>query len=191
MRYTLTWSCLLLVSQLLQGCAPVWVAGAAAGISLANDRRTPGAFIDDQDIEIHVRNALKADNELANDTHFSVTSFNHVVLLTGQVRDQQQRNLAAELASATANIKRIHNEIQIAAPTSTQDRNQDTWLTTKVKSALSQHASLNAMNIKVVTENSLVYLMGLVSQAEAEAAATTAQQVGDVKGVIKVFEYID
>ena len=113
------------------------------------------------------------------------------MLLTGQVRDQQQRDRASEQARKTANIKRIHNELQIAAPTSMQDRRQDTWLTTKVKSALAQHASLNALNVKVVTENSTVYLMGLVSQTEGRDAATTAQQVDGVKGVIKVFEYLD
>ena len=102
----------------------------------------------------------------------AVTSFNYVVLLTGQVRDQQQRDRASEQARKTANIKRIHNELQIAAPTSMQDRRQDTWLTTKVKSALAQHASLNALNVKVVTENSTVYLMGLVSQTAFHTFST-------------------
>jgi len=191
MRITITCFCMLLTIQLLQGCAPVLVAGAAAGVSLANDRRSPGTIIDDQDIEFHVRNTFKGDSELASDTHLSVTSFNHVVLLTGQVRDQRQRDRAAELTNNTANVKRVHNEIVIAAPISLQARNQDTWLTTKVKNALLHHATLNALQIKVVSEDSTVYLMGLVSQAEGRAAAATAQQVSDVRGVIKVFEYLD
>jgi len=174
-----------------QGCAPVIVAGAAAGVSLANDRRSPGTIVDDQDIEFHLRSAFNGDSALADDTHISATSFNHVVLLTGQVRDPEQRKRAVDHIRDIPNIKSVHNEIQVATPTSSQDRSQDTWITTKVKGALAQQSDLNALNVKVITENSIVYLMGLVTRAEGHSAAITAQQVADVKGVIKVFEYLD
>ena len=183
---------ILLACLILQGCAtPILVAGAAAGVTLANDRRAPGTIIDDQDIEIHLRSAINDDAALADDTHISVTSFNHVLLLTGEVRDTQQRDKVMEHARNTQNIKRIHDEIQIAAPISSQDYNQDTWITTKVKGTLAQQADLNALNVKVVTENSIVYLMGLVTRAEGNIAATATQQVAGVRGVIKVFEYLD
>jgi osmotically-inducible protein OsmY len=184
-------SYLLLISLLLQACAPMIIAGAAVGVTLANDRRSPATIIDDQEIESGLQRSLSDDSVLANGTHISATSFNHIVLLTGQAQDQQQRNRAAELAKNTTGTRRVHNEILIATPTPIKTRNQDAWLTTKVKNALLHHASLNAMQIKVVTENSTVYLMGLVSQAEGHAAATTAQQVGGVSGVIKVFDYLD
>jgi len=185
-------SLILLACLIVQGCAaPILVAGAAAGVTLANDRRAPGTIIDDQDIEIHLRSAINDDAALADGTHISVTSFNHVVLLTGEVRDPQQRERVVEHARNTPNIKRVHNEIQIAAPIASQDSNQDTWITTKVKGTLAQQADLNALNVKVITENSIVYLMGLVTRAEGNIAATATQQVTGVKGVIKVFEYLD
>jgi len=191
MRLITVIPCLLLTSLLLQGCAPMLVAGAAAGVSLANDRRSPSTIVDDQGIESQLQRKFRDDSALATDTHLSVVSFNHILLLTGQVRDQQQRTRAAELAKNIPNIKRVHNEIQVGAVTSIHDRGQDSWLTAKVKNALASHSSLNALQIKVISEKSTVYLMGLVSQAEGRAAATVAQQVSGTQGIIKVFEYID
>jgi len=184
--------CLLITGITLHGCAaPLLVAGGAAGATLANDRRTPSAFIDDQKTEARIHNLVANDKILSKDSHISVTSFNGIVLLTGQVLHQSQRDRIAALMKDQRGIKRLHNEIQVAAPTSMQSRSRDSWLTTKVKSALLRHKTLNALQVKVVTENDVVYLMGLVTRAEGSAAAAAVQQVSGVRGVIKVFEYLD
>ncbi len=183
---------LLLSSFILPGCAaPLLIAGGAVGATLANDRRNAETIIDDQAIELRVRNTLVKDPLLATDSHLSVTSFNRVVLLTGQVRERKQFNQIVTLVKQEQGVKRIHNEIQITPPIPMSARSQDTWITTKVKKALLNQDDLNATQVKVITENGTVYLMGLVKHAEGTAAATAAQRVSDVKGVIKVFEYLD
>lgn len=183
--------CLLASNLLLQACTPLLIAGAAVGISVANDRRSPAVILDDQHIEIQIRHELKNLTALNDTTHISVTSFNHIVLLTGQVRDQQQRSLVTNKIQQREGISRVHNELIIAETISMQSRREDAWLTTKVKNALLHHPHLNALQIKVVTENNTVFLMGMVSQAEGHAAAQTTQQVNGVHAVIKVFEYLD
>jgi len=181
-----------MTALMLHGCAaPLLVAGGAAGATLANDRRTPSAFMNDQKLELRINDTLASDSSLADDTHLSVTSFDGVVLLTGQVRHQAQLDRIVTLLNNESGIKRLHNEIHVAPPTSMETRSQDTWLTTRVKSAMLQHKTLNALQIKVISENSIVYLMGMVTHAEARAAATTAQSVKGVKAVTTVFEYLD
>lgn len=183
---------IILIALLLHGCAaPLLVAGGAVGATLANDRREAAALIDDQSIEIRLRNLLKNEKSLAVDSHLSVISFNRVVLLTGQVRHQSQYDQIVALVQKEKGIQRLHNEIQVTAPISMGTRTQDTWITAKVKNALLNHADLNAIQVKVITEDGTVYLMGLVARSEGQVAAQAAQQVSDVKGVIKVFEYLD
>lgn len=183
---------LTLTALLLHGCAaPLLVAGGAAGATLANDRRTPSAFMNDQKIELRINKTLSSDSSLADDSHLSVTSFDGIVLLTGQVRHQAQLDRIVTLMEKENGIKRLHNEVHVATPTSMQTRSEDTWLTTRVKSEMLKQKSLNALQIKVITENGVVYLMGMVSHAEARAAANTAQSVMGVKGIVTVFEYLD
>lgn len=182
----------IMITVLLHGCAaPLLVAGGAAGATLANDRRTPSAFMHDQKLELRIRDKLDSDRSLAQDAHISVTSFDGVVLLTGQVRHQAQRDRIAELLRDEPGIKRLHNEIHVAPPTSMETRSQDTWLTTRVKTAMLEQKKLNALQVKVISENGIVYLMGMVTHEEARIAATTAQRVKGVRAVITVFEYLD
>jgi osmotically-inducible protein OsmY len=183
---------LIITVLLVHGCAaPLLVAGGAAGATLANDRRTPTAFMNDQKLELRIHDTLASDSSLADDSHLSVTSFDGVVLLTGQVLHQAQFDRIVALMKNENGIKRLHNEVHVTQPTSMETRSQDTWLTTRVKTAMLQHKTLNALQIKVITENSIVYLMGMVTHAEARAAATTAQSVKGVKSIITVFEYLD
>ena len=175
----------------LQACAPVLVAGAATGASVANDRRTAGTVLEDQTIELKAVGTIQGDEELSKSAHVSVTSFNNVVLVTGQTPARGLRDRVLSLINSIDKVRRIHNEISIEEPTSLKTRSNDTWVTTKVKSTLLGAKGLEAVHIKVITENGVVYLMGLVTHQDGDTAAKTVQQVKGVQRVVKVFEYLD
>ena len=123
--------------------------------------------------------------------NISVTSFNGIILLTGQVSSADLISIATAQVEPMRNVRKLYNELTVAGKTSLLSRTNDSWLTTKVKSAFSTAESSDATRIKVVTENSVVYLMGLLTRAEAEAAADIARNIQGVQKVVKVFEYIN
>ena len=172
-------------------CAPIIVAGAGAAAVAAHDRRTVGAFVDDQAIEVKVRNAIHADETLRQEAHINVTSMNGIVLLSGEAPSAESRDQALARARTVAGIRQIANEILVAPPSSFGSRSHDTWLTTKVKTKMVRADELDSTRVKVVTENDVVYLLGLVTQKEAELATEAARTVGGVTRVVKLFEYID
>jgi osmotically-inducible protein OsmY len=181
-----------LIFPLLQACAPVVVGGAAAtGTAVAIDRRTAGIMVDDQAVELKTLDAILSDKELYEQTHISSTSFNGLVLLTGQAPRAELRERAERIVSAYPEVRRVVNEITISAPNSVMTRTSDTWITTKVKTLMFAEKNFNGNNVKVVTENGTVYLMGLVRRAESDKAVAIARQVKGVQRVVKVFEYID
>jgi osmotically-inducible protein OsmY len=183
----------ILVSQtaLLGGCAAAVVTGAAAGAATIYDRRTTGTFIDDEFIELKAIDAIGNDQELHEQAHLNVTSFNNIVLLTGETPNEALRERTAELVRNLPKVRKVHNEIVVAAPSSMLSRTGDTWITGKVKTGLLNAHQLDAARVKVVTENGVVYLMGLVTRQEADAATDVTRQVDGVQRVVKVFEYID
>lgn len=176
------------------GCAPVVVGGAAAGGSALHDRRTVGTVVDDQGIELKARLAIADNQELSSQVHASVTSYNGVVLLTGQAPTETLRQQVQDIVAGTEKVRMVHNEMSIAAPNSMMTRSSDTVITAKVKTALFNIKGLegfDATRVKVVTEDGVVYLMGLLYRREADAVADQARQVGGVMKVVKVFEYLD
>jgi len=177
--------------MLLQACAPVIVAGAGTAAVAAHDRRTVGAFVDDSAIEIKVRNAISGDESLRNDAHISITSMNGIVLLSGEAPTHEQRDRILAKARTVAGIRQIANEIRVAPRAPFGSRSYDTWLTTKVKTKMVWTDELDSTRVKVVTENGAVYLLGLVTQKEAELATQAARGVSGVARVVKLFEYID
>lgn len=183
----------LLISQtaLLSGCAAAVIAGAAAGTAAVYDRRTTGTLIDDEFIELKAIDAIGKDQELHEQAHLNVTSFNNIVLLTGETPNETLRQRTTELVRNLPKVRKVHNEIVVAAPSSLLTRTGDTWITGKVKTALLNAQQLDAARVKVVTENGVVYLMGLVTRQEADAATEMARQVDGVQRVVKVFEYTD
>lgn len=185
--------CLLLLSQslVLGGCAAAVGAGAAAGAAVLHDRRTTGTLIDDELIELKSIDALRRDQELWEQSHINITSFNNIVLLTGESPSEDLRQRAAEAVSKLDKVRKVHNEIVVAAPSAMLSRSGDTWITGKVKTVLLNKQKLDATRVKVVTENGIVYLMGLVTRTEADAATDVTRQVQGVQRVVKVFEYID
>ncbi|UCH52533.1 MAG: divisome-associated lipoprotein YraP [Pseudomonadota bacterium] len=182
----------LALAVMLSGCAPaVIVAGGATAVVVAQDRRSVGAQLDDETIEIKAGNALSREAQLKDHSRISVTSFNGIVLLTGEAANSELRDLALAQVRTVPNIRRIVNEIRIADPTSFGARSGDTWITTKVKGKLAGVSELPSNQIKVVSENNAVYLMGIVSRKEADLASEAARGVGGVERVVRVFEYTD
>ena len=131
-------------------------------------------MVDDQIIEFKVLDTLRKDNEVWTQVHLNATSFNNIVLLTGEAPSEGLRTRTQGLVSGIPKVRKIHNEIAIAAPSSFLSRSGDTWITGKVKTNLIQADHVEAARIKVVTENGTVYLMGLVSQEEGSAATWSA-----------------
>jgi osmotically-inducible protein OsmY len=174
----------------LQGCSSIISATTTEPIGDDIDKRSTGARIDDEVIETKALvNIDKASPELAQ-SHIIVTSFNSVVLLAGQVNSEELRLLAATTVAKIHNVKRVHNELVVAGATSMVARSNDTWITTKVKSKMLAASNIEGQRIKVVTENGVVYLMGIVSREEADRAAELARKTAGVQKVVRIFEYI-
>ena len=177
---------------LAPGCAPVIVAGGATAAVAATDRRSVGTQLDDENIELTARRKLNDDNRLGDDVHVNITCFNGTMLLTGEATTAEQRDIVVSLVSSIQGVKRvIDSELNVREPTAFANRVHDSWITGQVKAGMLGTENLKATRIKVVTERSVVYLMGLATQKEGELAATAAQQVDGVKKVVKLFEYLD
>jgi osmotically-inducible protein OsmY len=179
--------CVLL--PLLEGCAaPVAIAVGAAHVAvIANDPRTTATQLDDQATEFKVTS--EAGTRYGNDIHLNVTSYNGVVLLTGEVPSTVIQDEITKLAKAQDNVKLVQNEMVIAPVTDLGARTNDTFITSKVKTRLLEDDQYGAIYIKVVTERSVVYLMGMLSRPIGESAAQTAATTDGVAKVVKVFEY--
>ena len=178
-------------SALLGGCVAAVGAGVVTGAAVAHDRRTAGTFIDDELIELKAVGALQDDKEVWDYSHINVTSLNNIVLLTGESPSEALRQRAAQTVANLQKVRKVHNEVAVAAPSSMLSRSGDTVTTGKVKAALLNSNDVDATRIKVVTENGVVFLMGLVTQKEADAATEVARRVGGVQRVVRIFEYID
>ena len=172
----------------LQGCAETVIAvGAGAVVMSATDRRSTGAQVDDEGIELRVSNRI--DERFGDKVHVNVTSYNYVVLLTGEVPDASTRTEVEKMARAATGVRSVANEVQVAGVTSFGARTNDSYITSKVKARFLDVGHFNPNHVKVVTEASVVYLMGVVTQAEANEAAEIARTTSGVLKVVKIFEY--
>lgn len=184
---------LLLVSLLLTaGCStPLFLAGATAGgAAVVHDRRTAGTVVDDQSIELKAVSRLNDDPDLA-EAHVNVTSFNGIVLLSGEAPNKGAKARATALVEQLPRVRRVHNELVIGEPSSFGERSRDTWITTKLKTKLLAAEEIEGTRIKVITERRTVYLMGLIEQKAADAAVLEARTTDGVEKVVKLFEYTD
>lgn len=174
----------------LGGCATVIDATRSDPIEETPTSRTTGSLIDDEILETKALvNLGKASDALSN-AHLVVVSYNGVVLLAGQVNSEADRQLAEKTVHGVRNVRVVHNELTIGGNTSALVRTSDTWLTTKIKSQMLADANLSANRIKVVTENGIVYLLGLVTQNEADRAVNLVRETSGVQKVVKMFEYV-
>ena len=183
-----------LLTSLLGGCAAVVVTGAATGANAAHDRRTLGAYVDDEGIELKTRLAITEDKEVYSQVHVNIISINGVVLLVGQAPTEALRMKIEDITRGIEKVRVVHNEMTIAAPNSYMTRSSDSLITAKVKGSLfgiKGHDGFDPTRVKVVTENGVVYLMGILFRSEADAVATKASRVSGVQKVVKLFEYLD
>jgi osmotically-inducible protein OsmY len=170
------------------GCVPVLVgAGAASAVTSLEDRRSTGAQIDDESIEIRATN--RVSDRFGDRAHVNVTSYNRIALLTGEVPDERSREEAEKIVLAVPNVRGITNDLQIAGVSSLGSRANDSYLTTKVRGRLLDTKRISPVHVKVVSEAGVVYLMGIVTEAEADEAVEIARTTGGVRKVVKVFEY--
>jgi len=178
----------------LSGCAGVVIGGAATGAAIVHDRRTTGTILDDQSIEFKAKHALHKDEGLRHQAHLNVTSFNKILLLSGEAPNSALKQQAGKIVSSLDQVRHLHNEVRIAAPSSLMSRTGDSITTGKVKTSLIGLKGLEDFDftrVKVVTENGVVFLMGLVTRKEANAVTDAARRVSGVQKVIKLFEYQD
>lgn len=176
---------------LLQGCAAAVVTGAATGAAVVHDRRSAGTVLDDQSIEIKVSSILYSNKKIYDQSHVNATSYNGVVLLTGETPNEQLKQEVTKEVQTILNVRRVQNELVIAAPSSLPSRTSDAWITSKIKAKLTADKYIDPFFVKVVTEHGVVYLLGLVSHAEADRVVDIVSQSAGVQRVIKIFEYID
>ncbi len=154
-------------------------------------KRTTGTFIDDAVLEPLIKNEIFKSDPNFKGSHIVVVSYNGLVLLAGQVATAQLKKQAAAVAQSVNRVRKVHNELSIGGPTSLVARSNDSWLTTKVKSRLVASPDAKGLKVKVVTENGVVYLMGLLSRAQADAVVSVTANVYGVQKIVKVFEYLD
>lgn len=186
-RIALAVAALAVLSPMLTACAPVIVAGAAVGGALvATDRRSTGAQVDDQSIEIKLTTEL--GTRYGDRIHLNVTSYNGIVLLTGEAPDSAILDDISKFARGTDRVRAVHNEMVVGPTTDLSARTNDSYITSKVKTRFVEANKFSATHVKVVTERSVVYLMGIVSKAEADAAAQIAATTSGVTRVVKLFE---
>lgn len=175
---------------LFQGCAPVAITGATTAVStVAADRRTAGTMIEDEAIEIKSRLALADRKELNDRVHINFTSFNTTVLVSGEAPTEEDRQAVTDLVKNVEKVTKVHDEISIAAPSSLLSRSADSVISAKIKARLIAEKDLSSLHIKVVTENGVAYLMGLVTSEEGDIATEIARRTGGVQKVVKLFEY--
>lgn len=172
----------------LQGCFTLAATGAAVGVMAVSDRRTLGAQTDDQSIEVKAFGAVR--DALKNPGGVSVTSYNRRVMLTGQTLDADDKARAEKAVAAIEGVRLIHNELIVSGRASIGVTASDTVLTTKIKAAFVDAKDVQANTIKVVSEQGVAYLMGVLTQAEATRAAQVASRVSGVQRVVTVFEII-
>jgi osmotically-inducible protein OsmY len=168
------------------------VGGAAAGTAAtAVDRRTAGTMVEDETIELKARKAIVGDKELDEKSHFNVTSYNTHVLITGETPTEELKARAEELIGKVPKVTRVYNEIAVGPVTSVATRSSDTVITSKVKTKLVADEHIDGLAVKVVTENGVVYLMGLLTRDEADRATEVARKTGGVQKVVKLIQYTD
>ena len=172
----------------LSACAPLIVGGAVVGGVMAVDRRTAGTQIEDEGIELRAANRIR--ETLGDRAHVNVTSYNRQVLLTGEVATAQDRQAVEQMVSQVENVRSVVNDLAVMPPSTLGQRSTDTFITGKVRASLVDAQDISANSFKVVTERNIVYLMGRVSQREANRATDIARGVTDVRKVVRVFEIV-
>lgn len=186
----ITLSMLLIMSFSFSGCARLIHVTTSDPVQISPNKRSMGTRLNDQRIETYARvNLLKASREF-EESRIHITSFNGIVLLTGQVQNDMLRNLAGDTIAQLNSVRQLHNELVVRPIARFDTQTKDSWLTTKIKTKLAA-SSIQSRRVKVITEANTVFLMGLVSRYEADRVTDVARNTRGVQQVVKVFEYLD
>ena len=180
-------------AMLLQGCVAAAIGGAAvAGATkVATDPRSMGTQLDDETLESRVNSAIKKDQQIKSEARISVTAYSGRVLLTGQVPNENLREVASSLAKGVQNVNDVYNEVRVGPKVDFAQISKDSWITSQIKSKMLVDSKVKTSDVKVVTENNEVFLMGNVTKDQGNAAAEIARNVAGVTKVIKVFNYLN
>lgn len=179
---------LVLMVLTLQACVPIVLgAGGAAAYSSLEDRRSTGTQIDDESIEVRASNRIS--DRFGSNVHVNITSYNRIALITGEVPDERSREEAEKIVRAVPQVRDVTNDLQVAGISSYMARTNDSYLTSKVRGRLLDTKRASPVHIKVVSESGVVYLMGVVTEAEADEVVDITRNTGGVRKVVKVFEY--
>lgn len=175
-----------LLGLAVHGCGPAFVAATGTAVMAANDRRTTSTIYQDESVERHIGREI--GGRFGSLTHVNVTPYNRVVLLTGEVPDERTRAEVEGIVRNIANVRGVINEIRIAPPSSLAARANDSLITSRVKARFIEANKFNPLHVKVVTEAGIVYLLGIVTEQEANEAVELARTTGGVVKVVKVFQ---
>ena len=181
---------MLMLLGMISGCGSIMSSAGAGPIEEDPGERTFGQQMTDESIETKAKVNINAADEGYDSAHLSVVSFNGFVLLVGQVPSEELKTLATDVVRQIEDVRRIYNELEVREATGAGARTNDTWITTQVKSKLLASSDTPGRRVKVVTENSVVYLMGLLTEAEAERVSLEAAEVRSVERVVQLFELI-
>jgi len=174
----------------LQGC--FFIAGAAAGaaaVAVVYDHRKLEQIMMDRKITNTAVDKINAIPELRDSAHINITTFNKVVLITGEATTPELRQQAEDAIHSVADVGQVYDEVAVKGPTSSLTRASDSWITTKIKTQMLATKDLKSGTIKVISENGTVYLMGLVTRDQADTTVNIARQVAGVQKVVKIFQY--
>lgn len=176
----------------ISGCATIVSSTTGdQAVGTNKSKRSFGRYIDDQLIDTYVSANIKKAHPDFKVANYKVVSYNGIVLLAGQVKSEELSRLAEDAARKVRNVRRVHNELVVSGPISIPARANDTWIKSKIKSRMLGTDGVNPLRVKVVISDGVVYLMGLVSQAEAARAVEVAHRTYGVQKIVKVFEYLD
>ncbi|AEY00616.1 secreted protein [Oceanimonas sp. GK1] len=181
---------LLTSLALLQGCAGLVAAGGATSANMITDRRTFGTQIGDQTMEMRALHRLGEEKPMWNESRFAVIITNGKALLIGQTPTEAYRARAEAIVREVPGVREVFNEVRIGPPLTLAQQSRDTWLTSKVKSTLLAEKNIDGTKLKVVTENTEVFLIGLVTRKEADIAVQLSRNVAGVSRVVTAFEYV-
>jgi osmotically-inducible protein OsmY len=176
-----------LLAVSLQGCIEMAAVGAGAAALGYEDRRTTGTMVEDEGIELRATN--RVSERFGDRVHINITSFNRSVLITGEVPNANTRSEIEKIVQGVPSVRSITNELQVTGGTSLSSRATDSTITGKVKARFVDSGKFSALHVKVVTEAAVVYLLGIVTEGEANEAVEIARTTGGVRKVVKVFEY--
>ena len=177
----------VVVMLTVSACAPVMVAGTATGVSAVYDQRNLTTIYQDEGIAHQIYGLLSEDSTL-KDAHLNVVSINSSVLVVGQVPTLEDKKRTSDLIQSIPEVKKIYNQTTVGPITSALVKSNDLWITTKVKAAMLAENGLPSTQVKVLTENSVVYLLGVVDQQQAALAVGVASKIKGVKKVVKLFQ---